>query len=328
MFGYVKPDSAELRVREYDFYRATYCGICRAMQAHTGVISSATLSYDSVFLALVRMLYTKDEKFEAEMRRCIAHPLKKRPMLKENDALIYTAKAFAVLTYYKMRDDLSDEGGAKRVLVSAARPVASHAVSLADMPGLEKVAEEKLSAITALERENCESADRPAALFGELLGEIFAYGLSGSDRTVTYHCGYALGRFIYCADAAEAILQNEMEMLTRQTALLDSSCKAMELLVSGSTVQYSTSFTYTDVTGSHTTTLGNYLQNVLEISVDNFYQNVSPWGEPQITSIIAGIIIPPIAATVAGAEPEIAAKNMHATIFTTPREPGIQPNSS
>jgi hypothetical protein len=203
MFGYVKPDSAELRVREYDFYRATYCGICRAMQAHTGVISSATLSYDSVFLALVRMLYTKDEKFEAEMRRCIAHPLKKRPMLKENDALIYTAKAFAVLTYYKMRDDLSDEGGAKRVLVSAARPVVSHAVSLADMPGLERIAEEKLSAITALERENCESADRPAALFGELLGEIFAWGLSGSDRTVTYQCGYALGKFIYCADAAE-----------------------------------------------------------------------------------------------------------------------------
>ena len=91
------------------------------------------------------------------------------------------------------------------------------------------------------------------------------------------------------AEATEAILQNEMEMLTRQTALLDSSCKAMELLVSGSTVQYNTSFTYTDVNGSHTTTLGNYLQNVLEISVENFYQTVTPWGEPQITPIIAGI---------------------------------------
>ncbi len=91
------------------------------------------------------------------------------------------------------------------------------------------------------------------------------------------------------AEATEAILQNEMEMLTRQTALLDSSVKAMELLVSGSTVQYNTSFTYTDVTGSHTTTLGRYLQNVLEISVDNYYPDVTPWGEPQITSIIAGI---------------------------------------
>ena len=35
------------------------------------------------------------------------------------------------------------------------------------------------------------------------------------------------------AEASESILQNEMEMLTRQTALLASSCKAMELLVSG-----------------------------------------------------------------------------------------------
>lgn len=203
MFGYVKPHSPELRVREYDFYRATYCGICRAMKAHTGFLSNVTLSYDSVFLALVRMLYIKGGKIDAQMKRCIAHPLKKRPMLKENDALIYTAKAFAVLTYYKMKDDLSDEGAAKRLLISTVRPVVSHAISLSDLPELEKIAEEKLSAITALEKESCGSVDAPARLFGELLGEIFAYGLSGSDRIVTYECGMALGRFIYAADAAE-----------------------------------------------------------------------------------------------------------------------------
>ena len=90
------------------------------------------------------------------------------------------------------------------------------------------------------------------------------------------------------AEASESILQNEMEMLTRQTALLASSCKAMELLVSGSTVQYSTSFTYEDVNGSHMTTLGSYLQNVLQVTGDLF-PNVSPWGETQITTIIAGI---------------------------------------
>jgi hypothetical protein len=90
------------------------------------------------------------------------------------------------------------------------------------------------------------------------------------------------------AEASESILQNEMEMLTRQTALLASSCKAMELLVSGSTVQYNTSFTYEDVNGSHTTTLGSYLQNVLQVKGDLF-PAVSPWGEPQITAIIAGI---------------------------------------
>lgn len=203
MFGYVKPVSAELRVREYDFYRATYCGICRAMKSHTGFLSNVTLSYDSVFLALVRMLYIPDGDFGAEMRRCIAHPLKKRPMLKENSALIYTAKAFAVLTYYKMKDDLHDEGAAKRLLVNTTRPIVSHAISLSALPELEKIAEEKLSAISKLEEEKCNSVDAPATLFGELLGEIFAFGLSDSARLVTYQCGLALGRFIYSADAAE-----------------------------------------------------------------------------------------------------------------------------
>ena len=69
------------------------------------------------------------------------------------------------------------------------------------------------------------------------------------------------------AETSEAILQNDTEMLTRQTA----------------------SFTYEDVKGSHTTTLGSYLQNVLAITVDNYYPDVTPWGEPQITAIISGI---------------------------------------
>ena len=30
MFGYVKPVAKELLVKEYEFYKATYCGICRS----------------------------------------------------------------------------------------------------------------------------------------------------------------------------------------------------------------------------------------------------------------------------------------------------------
>ena len=50
MFGYVKPVVGEMLVREHEFYKATYCGICRAMKKHTGTLSRVTLSYDSVFL--------------------------------------------------------------------------------------------------------------------------------------------------------------------------------------------------------------------------------------------------------------------------------------
>ncbi len=203
MFGYIKPVKAELLVREYDFYSATYCGICRAMKKHTGALSNITLSYDSVFLALVRMLYVEDSAISAEKRRCIAHPTKKKPMLRENEAIEYTARAFAILTYYKMADDLEDERLSKRVAVSAVRPVLSAAKRRASLPPLEKLVAEKLRAITALEKEKCKSVDMPAALFGELLGEVFAYGLPDSDRLVPYEVGYHVGRFIYSADAAE-----------------------------------------------------------------------------------------------------------------------------
>ena len=203
MFGYVKPVVGEMLVREHEFYKATYCGICRAMKKHTGVLSNVTLSYDSVFLALVRMLYIPDGDFKAEQRRCIAHPTKKRPMLKENSAIEYTAKAFAVLTYYKLKDDLSDESGLKKLGVTAVRPIVSVANKKADLNSLFNVVADRLDKITALEKARCESIDEPASLFGQLLGEIFAYGLPENDRLVPYEVGYHLGRFIYAADAAE-----------------------------------------------------------------------------------------------------------------------------
>ena len=203
MFGYVKPVVKEMLVREHEFYKATYCGICRAMKKHTGALSNLTLSYDSVFLALIRMLYIPDGDFAAERKRCIAHPTKKRPMLKENSALEYTARAFAVLTYYKLKDDLADESGLKRLGVATVRPIASFANGRASLDELELIVADRLDKIIALEKAGCESVDEPAGLFGQLLGEIFAYGLDESDRLVPYEVGNHLGRFIYAADAAD-----------------------------------------------------------------------------------------------------------------------------
>lgn len=203
MFGYVKPRVSELLVREHEFYRATYCGVCRAMKSNTGNLSRATLTYDSVFLALVRMLYIPRIEFSAEPRRCIAHPMKRRPMLSENAALAYTAGAFAILTHYKLSDDLHDEGLGKRMLAGAARPITRAAKKRAGMPELERIVREKLAEIGVLEAAACPSVDKPATLFGELLGEVFASELPESERLVPYRLGYHLGRFIYAADAAE-----------------------------------------------------------------------------------------------------------------------------
>jgi len=149
------------------------------------------------------MLYIEDKDFSARNRRCIAHPLKKRPMLDENSAIEYTARAFAVLTYYKLRDDFQDERGAKRAAVAIAKPIAEHASAKAELDALSEIVSDRLGKIDALEKAECASVDEPAALFGELLGEIFAYGLAEGERLVPYEVGYHLGKFIYAADAAE-----------------------------------------------------------------------------------------------------------------------------
>ncbi len=203
MFGYVKPVASELLVKEHEFYKAAYCGICRAMKKHTGFFSNLALAYDSVFLALVRMLYVPDSDIGAERKRCAAHPLKRRGMLKENEAIVYTAKAFAILTYHKTLDDIRDERFIKKTLVRTSRPIFKRGNRKAKLDCLSSLTAEKLALINEMEDAGEESVDKPASLFGELLGEIFAYGLSGNDKLILYSTGYHLGRFIYAADAAE-----------------------------------------------------------------------------------------------------------------------------
>ena len=246
MFGYVKPYTPELLVKDYEFYKATYCGICRAMKKHTGVLSNVGLSYDSVTLALVRMLFIEDAEIGAKRQRCIAHPFKKRPMLKINSATEYTARAFAILTYYKLLDDINDEKTLKRMAVGMARPIYKGANRRAGIPDISRVICEKLSEIGEYEKTKVKSIDTPAEKFGELLGEVFSSGLDEKNKTVTYEFGYHLGKFIYCADAADDykedlregkynpyVLLYEGRELTREnrasikTALL-LECKMME----------------------------------------------------------------------------------------------------
>ena len=73
MFGYVRPYVPELKVKENELYNAVYCGLCRSMGKTTGTASRLSLSYDMVFLALVRSAYC-GESFEIEQKRCFVHP--------------------------------------------------------------------------------------------------------------------------------------------------------------------------------------------------------------------------------------------------------------
>lgn len=61
MFGYIRPVESELLVKEYEFYRAVYCSLCKTGGRRVSRFSRFFLNYDFVFLALVRLALTREQ---------------------------------------------------------------------------------------------------------------------------------------------------------------------------------------------------------------------------------------------------------------------------
>lgn len=203
MFGYIKPQIPELRVKEFELYKATYCGLCRTMGKRTGCISKMTLNYDFVFLALLRKVAQKATG-EVKMRRCIAHPLKRRPMLEMDSTLEYSAKASVILTRLKLRDNINDSHGFKRILAKIVGLVSVFFKKTdKELLDLEAQIKSKIDALSALEAQNTDSVDSVATIFGELLGAVASYGLQGEIATLCAKIGYHLGKWIYIIDAID-----------------------------------------------------------------------------------------------------------------------------
>ena len=55
MFGYVKAYKPELKIAEYDTYKAVYCSLCRQLGKDYGIFAKFILSFDFVFLAMLKL---------------------------------------------------------------------------------------------------------------------------------------------------------------------------------------------------------------------------------------------------------------------------------
>ena len=205
MYGYLRIHVPELKVREQEYYRAVYCGLCRTMGKCTGQCSRMTLSYDFTLFALARMALT-GETVTFKHRRCIAHPLRKRPMAEPTSALRLCACASAILAHHKVKDDLRDERGLKRTAATAVSPFTSSMRRRAVKQGygdMDRGVCLAMQELGELEIARLPSVDGPASLFGELMGKTLAYGLEGNTAKLAHAMGLHLGRFVYILDAAD-----------------------------------------------------------------------------------------------------------------------------
>lgn len=205
MFGYVRADKPEMRLREYEYYRGVYCGLCRALGKCGGQCARMTLSYDFAFMALVRMAIEESSPtFKA--RRCAAHPTKKRPMAETNAVLEFCAASSILLSYHKIKDDISDEKGSKKLRACIVKPFFE---GMKRKPSkkylqLEERLVNRLADLSEYEKTAAEpSVDRPAEIFGSLLSDIMAEGLDRGRGKIARKIGKHIGKWIYIMDAID-----------------------------------------------------------------------------------------------------------------------------
>ena len=56
MFGYITVNQQELKIKEYNRYRAYYCALCKSLRERHGIAGQMTLTYDMTFLAMSALL--------------------------------------------------------------------------------------------------------------------------------------------------------------------------------------------------------------------------------------------------------------------------------
>lgn len=232
MIGYVIPDKGELKVREYEIYTGYYCGICKYIGKTYGQLPRMALSYDAAFIAL--LLACVDPEPDAPVQEhCVVHHIRRKTIIR-NRAIEYAGDLMLILAWYKLLDDVQDEGkNSAKAGMAAFRSVWRKLQS--KHPDLCQGIGDHLAALNELEKAGCDSIDRVAEGFAQVMDVIFRDGVTflygpeaaagqpqrsaaanqpdDSKKSAGLHetfakAGYHLGKWIYLIDAADDIEEN------------------------------------------------------------------------------------------------------------------------
>lgn len=109
MFGYVTPYKPELKIKDFETYKAYYCGLCMGIQHSLGTLPRIFLSYDVLFLCLLVDALSEENFTHFQKGRCFVHPLQPRIHAISPKLFEYGARVNTLLAYYKCLDDKMDE---------------------------------------------------------------------------------------------------------------------------------------------------------------------------------------------------------------------------
>lgn len=202
MFGYIRASKPEMRVKEYEMYKAVYCSLCRKLGKDYGFITRFSLNFDFTFMALLEL--SLKEGFGGTCKKaCVFNPFKKCNYCKEDTDFALSAAALVILTYEKLDDDIYDEKGFKRFSARVLRAILSGAYKKAakNYPQVDEIAKSYIKQQRNAESiQNC-SLDMAAEPSSKMLSALLPMcAQSEKDKKVLIYLGQLLGRYIYLLD--------------------------------------------------------------------------------------------------------------------------------
>jgi hypothetical protein len=194
MFGYVMPLKDELKVGEYNTFKAYYCGLCCEL-GRKSYISKLTLTYDMTFLGLLLSSIYNDR--EVPQKRFCPFKMNKVMIIPKNPYLEYAAEMNIILSNRKLLDNYADDKSYLSLL--GAKIINTKKLSKWSLDKIKKI-DYYLSEISRLEKAKCTSIDEIGHNFAELTAEIFCID-EGNTGKILRVLGYNLGKWIYTLDA-------------------------------------------------------------------------------------------------------------------------------
>lgn len=202
MYGYIRPLKPELRLREYDRYRAAYCGLCHALSRRAGFWARFCVTYDMVLPVLLL-----PEAPVLCRKRCPVSPFRKRCVFCVSDGIGRIADMTLILAGFKLQDTIRDSRGFRRLGARLGHLFMRRRLRKAAErePAYAEAAERHLAELNALESANgscgAEILDRSADCFASLTAAFSL--LSPGESRIWQVLFYHIGRFIYLLDAID-----------------------------------------------------------------------------------------------------------------------------
>lgn len=199
MFGYVQYEKPHLYFKDYELFRASYCGVCKGLGKSCGQLSRFGLSYDAAFLNVL-FHNLKNTDFIIEKERCVKFFGGKHPIAQVDELTEKVACFNTFLLYYKLSDDVSDEkkGRIRRFFTSPAFRRAKKA-----QPELAEIVDRNMRLQGEREKIADCSVDLAADATANMLQEAGRHVLGNAATEASDRLLYAVGKWIYVMDALD-----------------------------------------------------------------------------------------------------------------------------